>query len=82
MSLFSTPMKGSHGCGGGGGGEERPAILPKMKGSGIMVSDFVEEYGGFLKLTNEAFKHAKENDPTMVQEARQLLEYGVEKDGY
>lgn len=25
---------------------ERPAILPKTKGSGIMVSDLVEEHGG------------------------------------
>ena len=30
------------------GEEDRPAILPKTKGSGIMVSDFV---GGFLELT-------------------------------
>lgn len=28
------------------GEEERLAILPKTKGSGIMVSDFVEEHGG------------------------------------
>ena len=31
------------------GEEERPAILPKTKGSGIMVSDFVEEHNGFFK---------------------------------
>ena len=30
------------------GEEDRPAILPKTKGSGIMVSDFVEEHGDFL----------------------------------
>ena len=35
------------------GESERPAILPKTKGSGIMVSDFVEEYGGYLKLSPE-----------------------------
>ena len=64
------------------GEEERSAILPKMKGSGIMVSDFVEEYVGFLKLSDEEFEQAKEDDPIMVQEARQRLEYGVEKDGY
>ena len=37
----------------------RPAILPKTKGSGIMVSDFVEEYGGYLKLSPEELDHAK-----------------------
>ena len=31
------------------GEEERPAILPKTKGSGIMVSDFVEEHNVFFK---------------------------------
>ena len=36
--------------------ENRPAILPKTKGSGIMVSDFVEEHGEFLKLKDEEFK--------------------------
>ena len=29
------------------GESKQPAILPKTKGSGIMVSDFVEEHGGF-----------------------------------
>ena len=33
------------------GEDDRPAILPKTKGSGIMVSDFVEEHGGYLKVT-------------------------------
>lgn len=42
-------------------GEEFNAILPKTKGSGIMVSDFVKEHGSFLKLTNEEFQQAKED---------------------
>ena len=29
------------------------AIRPKGKGRGIMVSDYIEEYGGLLALTNE-----------------------------
>ena len=64
------------------GEEDRPAILPKTKGSGIMVSDFVEEHGGFLKLTDEEFERAKTTNPAIVQNARQLLEYGAEKEGY
>ena len=41
------------------GESEWQAILPKTKGSGIMVSDFVEENGGFIELSPEAFKSAK-----------------------
>ena len=63
-------------------GEEEPAILPKTKGSGIMVSDFVEEHGGFLRLSDKEFLHAKERYPSIVPEARRLLEYGADKEGY
>ena len=34
------------------GTEDKPVILPKTKGSRIMVSDFVEEYGGFFRLSD------------------------------
>ena len=64
------------------GEEDRPAILPKTKGSGIMVSDFVEEHGGYLILTDEEFEDAKKKNPSIKQCARQLLEYRAEKDGY
>ena len=63
-------------------GEERPAILPKTKGSGIMVSDFIDEHNGYLCLTNEEFKQAKQTNADMVQEAKVVFEYGVGKDGY
>ena len=45
------------------GEEDRPAILPKTKGSGIMVSDFVEEHGGYLQLTDAELVLAKERFP-------------------
>ena len=32
------------------GKEDRPTKLPKVKGSGIMVADFVDEYEGYLGL--------------------------------
>lgn len=32
---------------------DQPFIKPKTKGSGIMVSDFVEQHGGFLQLTED-----------------------------
>jgi hypothetical protein len=64
------------------GESERPAILPKTKGSGIMVSDFVEEYGGYLKLSPEELDDAKSKYPNIEIAARRLLEYGAEKEGY
>ena len=64
------------------GEEDRPAILPKTKGSGIMVSDFVEEHGGYLQLTDAELVLAKERFPDIRPSARQLLEYGADKEGY
>ena len=62
------------------GESERPAILPKTKGSGIMVSDFVEEYGGYLKLSPDELDHAKSKYPNIEPAARRRLEYGAEKE--
>ena len=64
------------------GESERPAILPKTKGSGIMVSDFVEEHGGYLKLLPDEIDEAKSQYPNIKPDARSLLEYGAEKEGY
>ena len=64
------------------GEDDRPAKLPKTEASGIMVSDFVEEYGGSLKLTQEEFEHAKVWKPDTVPAARRLLEYGADQEGY
>ena len=64
------------------GEEDRPEILPKTKGSRIMVSDFVEEHGGYLQFTDQQLEMAKQQFPGIKQRARQLLEYGAEKEGY
>ena len=64
------------------GTDEKPAILPKTKGSGIMVSDFVEEHGGFLSLTDEERALVRESDQRFPFQARQFLEYGGEREGY
>ena len=42
-------------------------IRPKSKGSGIMVSDFVDERNGYLQLTDEEFERARSADPTNHQ---------------
>ena len=64
------------------GEDERPALLPKTKGSGVMVSDFVDEYDGYLRLPDEQFACAKEDNPSIVQSARVAFEYGSECGGY
>ena len=51
-------------------------MKPKSKGAGIMVSDFIDEYNGFLALTDEQFKEAKKSNPSMKKYAHEFLEYG------
>ena len=63
-------------------GEDAPIIQPKTKGSGIMVSDFVDVHSGFLKLSDTEHDLAKTTDPDFPKTARVLLEYGVDKEGY
>ena len=47
-----------------------------------MVSDFVEEYGGYLQLSLEEFEHAQRRYPDITPAARRLLEFGADKEGY
>ena len=44
------------------GNEDRPYIQPKTKGAGIMVSDFIEQHGGYLRLSDQQHDLAKMND--------------------
>ena len=62
------------------GTEENPPILPKTKGEGILVSDFIEEYGGYLSLSESELDEAAKIYPEFPYEARQLLEYGAERE--
>ncbi len=64
------------------GTEDKPAILPKIKGSGIMVSDFIDEHNGFLRLSSEELEGARKTDRKFPQEARELFEYGAARAGY
>lgn len=57
-------------------------MRPKLKGSGIMISDFIGERDGYLSLTEDEYKAAKEVDPSIRRYARQQLEYGEGKEGY
>lgn len=61
---------------------DQTSIKPKSRGSGRMVSDFIEEHSGYLRLSPDEFKRAKVSFPTISQEAREILEYGENRDGY
>ena len=62
--------------------EDHPAILPKTKGSGIMVSDFIDEHDGYLMLSSGEHKEAKKRFPEIPAAAHVRLEYGGEREGY
>ena len=57
-------------------------IKPKTRGTGIMVSDFIDEFDGSLKLSDSEYEKAKQQHPEIQQSARVLLEIGVNKEGY
>ena len=57
-------------------------LRPKGKGRGIMYSEFVEEYNGFLCLTVEGYEEAWQNDRNFPKSARQRFEYGKAHQGY
>ena len=57
-------------------------MRPKSKGAGIMVSDFIDEKNGFLRLTQEEYDQAKQSNPNIWIEARAYLEYGENREGY
>ena len=62
--------------------EDALILQPKTKGSGIMVSDFIEQHSGYVKLTDSELDVARAMDPEFPKSARVLLEYGADKEGY
>ena len=57
-------------------------LRPKSKGAGIMVSDFIEEHNGYMRLTDKEYERAKNTHPRLKRQARIFLEYGENKEGY
>ena len=57
-------------------------MRPKSKGSGIMLSDFIEERNGYLCFTEEEYERAKLVDKSARMYALRFLEYGENKEGY
>ena len=46
------------------GTKDQKMIKPKSKDSGIIVSDFIDEFGGFLALSSTEYETAKLLNPT------------------
>ena len=57
-------------------------LRPKSRGAGIMVSDFIEEQNGYLRLDDSEYEQAKQLHPRIKRQARMFLEYGENKEGY
>ena len=58
-------------------------VVPKSKGAGIMISDFICEHDGYLSLIEEEFSVGLQQCPNLrKKDARCDLEYGENKHGY
>ena len=62
--------------------EDRLTIRPKTQGRGLMISDFIEEHGGYLQLSQEEHEIAKLSTPSIPQKARVVFKFGAQGDGY
>ena len=59
------------------GEHEQCVLKPKSRGSGIMVSDFIDEHNGYLRLTNEEFRQAAGREDGIAE--RHVLFLNMEK---
>ena len=57
-------------------------IKPKSRGAGIMESDFIDEFNGFLSLSDKEYESAKAANRGIGRYARQFLEIGETREGY
>ena len=64
------------------GTKDMHLLRPKGRGAGIMVSDFIEDHNGYLRLTDEEFARGLQKYPYLKRQARSFLEYGENKEGY
>ncbi len=58
------------------------SIRPKSQGSGLMVSDFTEEEGGYLSLSDELYEAGNQQNPQLRKSARVIFQYGQAREGY
>ena len=62
--------------------EDKLALRPKSQGRGLMVSDFIDEHCGYLRLTPEEEEVAKLSQPDLPVSARVIFRFGAQGDGY
>lgn len=62
--------------------EDQTSIRPKNRGTWLMVSDFIDEYCGCLRLTDDEYTLFRHTHPNIEQAARVILRYGENRDGY
>ena len=62
--------------------EGKVPIRSKSLGRGLMISDFVTEHDGLLKLSDAELEIARCDNITINQQARQILYYGTASEGY
>ena len=61
------------------GGTRHSHDSSKVEGAGLMVSDFVEESNGYLRLSREEYDDLEEDEKPSNREAREILQYGAER---
>ena len=59
--------------------EDMSVLKPKTRRSGIMVSDYINQHNGFLRLGDEEHWNAKAGDPNFPKVAKAQLEHGAEQ---
>ena len=47
-----------------------------------MVTDFINEYNGYLRLNEDELRRARLVDPTIPSMAREVMLFGVQGEGY
>ena len=62
--------------------EDKLALRPKSQGRGLMVSEFIDEHSGFLRLTSQEHELTKVSQPSLPASARIIFKFGAQGDGY
>ena len=61
---------------------DKPDVLSKTKGSGIITTNFIEEHNRYLHLSLEEMERARRSEPDLPEETREFFEYGAAGEGY
>ena len=56
--------------------EDQTSIRPKNRGTGLMVSDFIDEYCGCLRLTDDEYTLFRRTHPNIKRQLESYLDMG------